>query len=138
MNFSAETKKTYIPEFNKNQDLSPLDQVVVEWDVLSTISTKPIRTQKDVKHLYNSEGVYAGMEVKLVNDDFKLISGFAPRIKNFCYPGSNGKPKNITNAQTLFEAPATVGGPLIKELVKVFKDEIEEYDATRDDEKNSE
>jgi hypothetical protein len=137
MNFSPDLRKTYIPRFNGNRDLDSSEQVTVEWDVLSAAALRTIKPKRDVSYKYNEGGQYEGMEMKLVSDDFSLITGFAPRIRNFTYPDREGKIRKITNAQTLFEAPSNVGGKLIKELAEEFRKEAREVeDETDEDEKN--
>jgi hypothetical protein len=138
MNFSADLKKTYIPKFNGNRDLDISEQVVEEHDALSAVSLRTVKPKRDVSYKYSEGGQYTGMEMKLISDDFALIAAFAPRIKNFTYTDREGKTRKITNAQTLFEAPAPVSGKLIKELAEEYRSECREVEDTDNDEKNSE
>jgi hypothetical protein len=138
MNFTPDLKKTYLPKFNNNRELDTAEQVVVEWDILSAAALRTVKPKRDTAYKYDPDGHYTGMEVKLISDDFALINSFAPKIKNFTYPDREGKLRKITNAQTLFDAPAIVSGKLIKELAEEFRAECREVEDTDDDEKNSE
>jgi hypothetical protein len=138
MEFSCELKKSYIPEFNGNRDLDETAQVSVEWDELSESSIRTIRPKRDVAHKYDSKGTYVGMDMHYETDEFLLISGFNPRIKNLSWKDRDGKTRKVTNATTLFEAPAPLSGKLIKELIREFQKEIRVAEEdTPEDEKKS-
>lgn len=116
--------KTYIPEFNGNQDLAQTDQISVVIKNPSVAMREKLIPRPQTKGHASTSGQTDGVEIILLQPDKKrILQEMVQSIQNCAYE-ENGVEKAINNAIELLNAPAEFNG-LVDELFEECQKELQ-------------
>jgi len=122
MLISVSKTKTYIPEWNDNQQLPVDQQIVATYKNPDNAMRRRLAPRANVKFDYDAQGNPTGGSGEIVMDDESVVRGMLISLTNLeC--DINGKITRISDAESLLSAPIETAG-LIKELAKEFGKEL--------------
>jgi len=132
MKYTISKEDVFIPSFNKNKELSDVEQIRVRYRTPTMAVKNRCRRRPEVKAISSGTGSVNSMEITIERDDVTTLKEMLISISNCSYEGDDNKEIKIQSAQNLMDAPL-VFEPLFKEIVKEF-DRI--LDESTLDEKN--
>jgi len=121
----------FIPEFNKNKELSDVEQIRVRYRTPTMAIKNRCRRKPQAKAVASASGGIDRMEIMIEKDKISTLSEMLVSITNCAYE-SDGKEYKIIGAQNLIDAPINFE-PLFKEIIEEFDRILDESDI---DEKN--
>ena len=130
---SINKERVYIPEFDKNKEQDPSDQIKVHYRAI-TASMKDdlIKPLVELRRNMKSEGDFDQVVTTNV-DKRKVLDKLVVSIENLGYAVDGGEAKKVATVETLFNTDIEVGFyPLIEELFVFFNDMLNQ----KVDEKN--
>lgn len=118
---SMNLERVFIPEFDKNKEQDPNDQIKVKYKAI-TSTMKEDLVRRNIEARKNEAG---DMEpVISLNIDMKrTLEKLVVGIENCGYAINGAEAKKITTVQALYEAPIEAGFyPLIEEIFTFLND----------------
>jgi len=132
MKFPISKEGVFTPNFNKNKELSAVEQITVRYRQPTLAIKSRCRSKPNMKAQSSADGRITGMEITIEKDELATLKEMLISISNCSYGEGDSAETKIISAQNLIDAPL-VFEPLLKEIVKEFDRILDESNL---DEKN--
>ncbi|MGP1587269.1 MAG: hypothetical protein ACTTHG_02880 [Treponemataceae bacterium] len=128
MILNVSKKLTFIPNFNKNKECDPTDQIAIVLKNPTIQMKNRISSTPETVARADTSGKIEGIDIRLKTDDVAVLNAMVESLSNCSYEDEDGK-HSITNVKQLLESPVEFS-PLIDEIIhecnKILSREIDE------------